>query len=241
MAILALFSAALVGVSLGLLGGGGSTLAVPILVYAAGMSAKAAIAVSLVVVGTTCLIGAFRHRYAANVDLRTAFVFGVVSMLCSYGGGRIGTKLPDAFHLTLFALMMLAASAAMFRSRSEGRGGPVRVPLVVGSAACVGLLTGLVGIGGGFMIVPALMLFAGLPMRRAVGTSLVVMAMNCAAGFIAYAGRVRIDWRYTALFTSLAVGGVFIGSALAPRVPQLVLKRTFATLMITVAIFMLAR
>jgi len=197
--ILGLFLAALIGVSLGLLGGGGSILAVPILLYVVGMATKPAIAASLLVVGTTSLVGSMRHWRASNVDARTAIIFGLVSMAGSYSGGRLAANLSDSFQLVLFAIVMLGASVSMFRSRNdEPAAAPVvRLPLVVVSAAVVGLLTGIVGVGGGFLIVPALVLFSGLPMKRAVGTSLLVIAMNSASGFMAYAGKVPIDWRYT--------------------------------------------
>ena len=240
MQILGLFLAALVGVSLGLLGGGGSILAVPILVYAVGMAAKPAIAVSLLVVGTTSLIGSFRHWRSANVDIRTAVLFGLVSMAGSYAGGNFAAALSDRFQLTLFAVVMLAASISMFRSGKSDTPAPAaRLPLVGASAAAVGLLTGLVGVGGGFLIVPALVLFAGQPMKRAVGTSLFVIAMNSAAGFAAYAGTVDVDWGYTTAFTAMAVVGVFIGSSIARFVSQPQLKRGFAVFLVAVATFVL--
>lgn len=243
MQIVGLFLAVLIGVSLGLLGGGGSILAVPILVYAVGMAAKPAIAVSLLVVGVTSLIGSLRHWKNANVDLRTAIVFGLVSMAGSYGGGRLAGHLSDRFQLTLFAVMMLGASVSMFRSkRDESEGAAaVRLPLVMTAAAGVGLLTGVVGVGGGFLIVPALVMFGGLTMKRAVGTSLLVIAMNSASGFLAYAGQVRIDWSYTLIFTALAIAGVFIGSALAQQVSPAQLRRAFAVFLIGVATFVLAQ
>ncbi|HET7710540.1 MAG TPA: sulfite exporter TauE/SafE family protein [Thermoanaerobaculia bacterium] len=238
MQILGLFLAGFIGLSLGLLGGGGSILAVPILVYAAGMAAKPAIAVSLLVVGATSLIGALQHWRAGFVDVRMAVVFGLVSMAGSYAGGRLAALLSDRVQLTFFAAVMLAASISMFRKENrDGQGRIARLPLIAASAAAVGLLTGVVGVGGGFLIVPALVLFAGQPMRRAVGTSLLVIAMNSAAGFAAYAGRVPIDWTYTAAFTVFAVAGVLIGSAAAQFVSHAQLKKGFALLLVVVASF----
>lgn len=241
MEILGLLLAALIGVSLGLLGGGGSILAVPILVYVVAMPAKPAIAASLLVVGATSLVGSFRHWRASNVDLRAAIIFGLVSMAGSYAGGKLATNVSDRFQLVLFAVVMLGASFSMFRARSDESpaGTVLRPPLVVAAAAAVGLLTGIVGVGGGFLIVPALVLFAALPMKRAVGTSLLVIAMNSASGFLAYAGKVQIDWRYTAIFTGLAIVGVFIGSSIVQYVSQSVLKRAFAVFLIGVASFIL--
>ena len=233
--------AALIGISLGLLGGGGSILAVPILVYVVGMAAKPAIVASLLVVGTTSLVGAFRHWWRSNVDLRAALIFGFISMAGSYAGGRIAAQVSDTFQMVLFAVVMLGASISMLRSRKEEAPADkaVRMPLVVGAAGVVGLLTGVVGVGGGFLIVPALVLFAGLSMKRAVGTSLLVIAMNSASGFLAYAGTVQIDWRYISIFTALAVAGVFIGSALVQHVSQAALTRAFAWFLVAVAGFIL--
>jgi len=233
--------AALIGISLGLLGGGGSILAVPILVYVVGMTAKSAIATSLLVVGTTSLVGAIRHWRATNIDLRSAVIFGVVSMAGSFAGGRLAALVSDTFQLVLFAIVMIGAAISMFRSRSEVENADTsgRPALLVIAAAAVGVLTGVVGVGGGFLIVPALVLFAGLPMKRAVGTSLLVIAMNSGSGFLAYANHVEVDWRYTALFTGMAVIGVVIGSAIMPFVSQAVLKRGFAVFLIAVAGFIL--
>lgn len=242
MQLFGLALAAVIGISLGLLGGGGSILAVPILVYVVGMQTKTAIAVSLLVVGTSSLIGALRHWRANNVHVRTAVVFGVISMAGSFAGGRAAAFLPDSFQLTLFAVVMLAASVSMFRSRGDDAA-PAAVPrlALVVTAAVVGLLTGVVGVGGGFLIVPALVLFSGVSMKRAVGTSLLVIAMNSASGFLAYAGHVQIDWSYTILFTSIAIAGVFAGSALLPKVSQNVLKRSFAAFLVVLAGFILAQ
>lgn len=240
MPLLGLFLAGLVGVSLGLLGGGGSILAVPILVYAVGMAAKPAIAVSLIVVGTTSLAGSFRHWRAGNVDLRTAAVFGLVSMAAAYAGGKAAARIPDELQLTMFAVVMLTVAVSMFRSGSRAvEPGAVRLPLVAAAAAAVGLLTGVVGAGGGFLIVPALVLFAGLPMKRAVGTSLLVIAMNTASGFAAYAGQVSIDWTYTVVFTAIAIAGVVFGSAAVRFVSPPQLKRGFAVFLVAVSAFVL--
>ena len=234
--------AALIGISLGLLGGGGSILAVPILAYVVGMPTKTAIAASLLVVGTTSLVGAMRHWRKDSIDVRTALVFGVASTGGSFAGGRLAGHLSDTAQLTIFAVVMLAASVSMFRSRAEQRalaGGTPRLVLVIPAAAFVGLLTGVVGVGGGFLIVPALVLFSGLSMKHAIGTSLLVIAMNSASGFAAYAGHVEVYWTYTALFTSFAISGVFLGSAMVPHVSQAVLKRAFAVFLVAVASFIL--
>ena len=238
--ILGLILASLIGISLGLLGAGGSTLAVPILVYVSGMAAKPAIAASLLVVGSTSLVGSFRHWRRDNVDVRISVVFGIVSMGGAYAGGEIGTLVSGRLQLILFALVMLAAAVSMFRSRGEeSLERRTRLVLVLVIAAAVGLVTGLVGIGGGFLIVPALVVFAGLPMKRAVGTSLLVIAMNCASGFAAYAGEVPIDWPYVGGFTAMAIAGVMVGSQLVDHVPQRALKKSFAVFLVLVGVWIL--
>lgn len=238
-----LLLAVLIGISLGLLGGGGSILAVPILVYALGMSVKPAIAVSLLVVGATSVVGSSRHWSNGNVDLSTAMLFGLVSMAGSYGGGRLATQVTEAFQLTLFAVVMLAAAISMLsRARTESeQNSRLRPALVVVAAAGAGVLTGIVGVGGGFLIVPALVLFGGLPIKRAVGTSLVVIAMNSASGFAAYAGEVRIEWLFTLLFTGFAVAGVFAGTAMTHYVSASQLRRSFAMFLIAGAAFVLVQ
>ena len=237
MVALGLALAAVIGLSLGLLGGGGSILTVPVLVYAVGFAAKPAIAMSLPVVGITSLVGAVLHWRLGNVRLRTALTFGSLAMIGAFAGAKLAVFLSGRTQLALLALVMLAAAAAMLggqRSRDVGSAadaGP-RLALLVPTALGVGVLTGLVGIGGGFLIVPALVLLAGVPMRQAVGTSLLVIAMNSAAGFIGYLGTTSIDWKFLAGFTTAAVAGALVGTALVSRVPQAALKRGFAVFLL---------
>jgi uncharacterized membrane protein YfcA len=242
---LGLALAGVIGLSLGLLGGGGSILTVPVLVYVLGYGAKPAIAMSLPVVGVTSLAGAALHWRLGNVRLRAALLFGVLAMAGAYGGARLAGHVSGALQLALLALVMLGAAVSMFRSGGRGAeeaagnrqapGAAVLVPAALG----VGALTGLVGIGGGFLIVPALVLLARLPMRQAVGTSLVVIAMNTAAGFAGYLGTVDIDWSFLAGFTGVAVLGALAGTAAARAVPQRTLKRAFAVFLVAVGGFIL--
>ena len=208
MGALGLALAALIGLSLGLLGGGGSILTVPILVYVLGFEAKEAIAASLVVVGATSLFGALGHWRAGRVRPRTALAFGLVAMLGAFAGARLAGLLSGTLQLAVFAVVMLAAAVSIFRGRAEGdESAPPRpLPLIVLAGLAVGVLTGVVGVGGGFLIVPALVLLARLPMKQAVGTSLVVIAMNSAAGFTGYLGRVPIRWGFLLAFTAVAIG-----------------------------------
>ncbi len=233
---------AVIGLSLGLLGGGGSILTVPIFVYVLGIAAKPAIAMSLPVVGGTSLIGAAGHWRGGNVDLPVALGFGVVAMAAAYGGARLGVFVPGAVQLVLLAMVMVAAAVAMLRGRrdaEEERRARSPLWLLALAGVAVGVLTGLVGIGGGFLIVPALVLLARLPMKQAVGTSLVVIAMNSASGLLGYLGRVPIDWRLTALFTGIAGAGILAGAALVKRVPATSLKRAFAVFVLAMGVFIL--
>jgi hypothetical protein len=243
---LGLALAVLIGLSLGLLGGGGSILTVPVLVYVLGYAAKPAIAMSLPVVGITSLIGAALHRRLGNVRVATALTFGPVAMVGAFGGAKLAPTLSGAVQLTLLALVMLAAAVSMLRGTAPSTAGgerdaPARLALLVPVALGVGVLTGLVGIGGGFLVVPALVLLARVPMRQAVGTSLMVIAMNSASGFAGYIGHVELDWGFLAGFTAAAVAGALAGTALAARVPQAALRRAFAIFLLAVGSFVLYR
>lgn len=248
MTILALALAALIGLSLGLLGGGGSILTVPIFVYVLGFGAKEAIAMSLAVVGATSLFGAMGHWRAGNVNLRVAAVFGVVAMAGTYLGARLAVFFSGAAQLTLFAAVMLLAAFFMFRDRkphagggapAAGRTGDMPLGLIVLEGIAVGVLTGLVGVGGGFLIVPALVLLGRVPMKQAVGTSLLVIAMKSAAGFAGYLGQVEVQWGFMALFTAIAIGGILLGTWLVQFVPQAALKRSFAVFLLVMGAFIL--
>jgi hypothetical protein len=232
----------LAGLSLGLLGGGGSILTVPILVYVLGFEAKAAIAGSLAVVGLVSLVGAWRHARAGQVDGRTALVFGVVAMAGAFGGARSARLVSGEAQLVLFATVMFAVAGFMLWGRPPAeRRGAARPGVVALAALGVGALTGLVGIGGGFLIVPALVLFLDVPIKRAVGTSLLVIFFNAAAGFVGYLGQVALPWGVLAAFGLCAVAGIVAGSHLVHYVSSRVLRRTFAFFLVAVALWMLAR
>ena len=238
MAIVGLLLAALMGITLGLLGGGGSILAVPILKYVVGFGAKEAIASSLAVVGLTNLFAAIGHWRAGNVNVRVALVFGSVAMAGTYLGARLAVFFSGGVQLALFAAVMIVAAYFMFRDNgpklaedgleSEFSGKRVSYGLIVVEGLAVGMLTGLVGVGGGFLIVPALVVLGKVPMKEAVGTSLLVIAMKSAAGFVGYLGQVQISWIYLGLFTAVAIAGSLGGTYLVRYVPQEALKKTFA-------------
>ena len=259
MAALGLALAALIGLSLGLLGGGGSILTVPIFVYILDFGAKEAIAMSLAVVGATSLFGAFSHWKAGNVNLRVALIFGAVAMAGTYLGARLAVYFSGAAQLALFAVVMLVAAFFMFREKKSipAEVGERKAPedarvkaedadvkqmslgLVVVEGIAVGVLTGLVGVGGGFLIVPALVLLGKLPMKQAVGTSLLVIAMKSAAGFYGYLGQVEVPWAFMGLFTLISIVGIFAGTYLVRFVSQAQLKRSFAVFLVLMGVFIL--
>lgn len=245
MIVLTLLAAVLVGVALAVLGGGGSILTVPILVYLAGQDPKQAIAMSLFVVGVTSAVGAVSHARAGRVRWRTGLVFGAAGMAGAYGGGRLAQLVPGTWLLAGFALMMIATAVAMIRGRRDGGKatphGELPIGRVVAEGVAVGLVTGLVGAGGGFLVVPALALLGGLPMAVAVGTSLVVIAMKSFAGLAGYLATVHIDWTLAALVTAAAVTGSLAGGRLAGRIPETVLRKGFGWFVLVMGGFVLAQ
>lgn len=242
MLYLGLAFAALIGLSLGLLGGGGSILTVPVLVYVLGIAAKPAIVMSLPVVGVTSLVGAGLHWRHGNVRVGTALTFGLLAMAGAFAGAKLSAFMSGTAQLVLLSVVMLSAAVSMLRGRREAEmtaAGPIRLPLLVPVALGVGMLTGLVGIGGGFLVVPALVLLARVPMRQAVGTSLLVIAMNAASGFVGHLGTTTIDWTFLAGFTAVAVAGTLAGTELVALVPQATLKRAFAVFLLVMGGFVL--
>lgn len=223
--------AVVVGISLGLLGGGGSILTVPLLAYVAGMDAKQAIATSLLVVGTTSAVAAVSHARAGRVQWRTGLIFGAAGMAGAYGGGLLARYIPGSVLLIGFAAMMIATAVAMLRGRKDvAPADPhhhIPVPKVIAEGLVVGLVTGLVGAGGGFLVVPALALLGGLPMPVAVGTSLVVITMKSFAGFAGYLSSVAIDWRVAGMVTAAAVVGALLGARLTALVNPDSLRKAF--------------
>ncbi len=250
--ILALVLAALIGVALGMLGGGGSILTVPILLYVIGLPAKQAIATSLLVVGVTSAFAVIAHARAGRVLWRTAALFGGAGMAGAFLGGRLAHFIPSTLLLLGFAAMMLATAIAMLRPpRSEGASGdgagegeappPRQVARILVDGLVVGLVTGLIGAGGGFLVVPALVLLGRLPFKTAVGTSLVVIAMKSFAGFAGYLGHVSIDWSLAATVSAVAVAGTLLGGLLTSKVPQRTLRQVFAWFVVVMAVYLVGR
>lgn len=254
MIAVALVLSLVIGLSLGLLGGGGSILTLPILRYVLHMEAHAAIAVSLVVVGTTSLAALVPHARRGRVRWRTGAVFGAASMVGAFAAGRVAHFVPASLLLVLFGGMMLATAAAMMlggrraapaASVAEPQPAPSPRELPVGKVllegVVVGAVTGLVGAGGGFLVVPALLLLGRLPMDVAVGTSLLVIAMKSFAGFAGHAGHTEIDATLTLLVTGAAVVGSVAGGALVSRISPELLRKAFAWFVVVMAIFILGQ
>ncbi len=238
----ALAAAVAIGLALGLLGGGGSILTVPILVYLAGVEPKTAIAMSLAIVGASAAVGLIPHARRGNVRWRTGLIFGAAGMAGAYTGGRIGAFLPDAILMGAFALMMIATAIVMLRPRSiSGPPQPLAkrpIAKIIAEGTAVGLITGLVGAGGGFLVVPALVILGGLTMPAAVGTSLLVIALKSGA---ALAGHLAtINWTLTLAITALAIAGSLIGARLACHVNPHTLRKAFGWFTITIGTGVLA-
>lgn len=238
-----------IGVLLGLLGGGGSILTVPMLVYMAQLEPKAAIATSLLAVGSTSAVAVLPHARLGNVCWRAGAAFGTASMAGAYCGGRLAAWVPGHILMLSFAGMMLATGGAMLLKRQQAgaesattcpRNGWILSAIAL-QGVVVGALTGLVGAGGGFVVVPALCLLGGLSMRTAIGTSLLIIAVNSFAGLAGYLSHVRIDFAFAGDITAVTVLGSLAGSWLAPRVSAPALRRGFAVFVIAVALYLLQR
>ncbi len=235
--------AVFVGISLGLLGGGGSILTVPLLAYVGGLEPKPAIATSLLVVGVTSAVGAVTHARAGRVRWRVAAIFGAAAMAGAYGGGRLAHFVPGNVLLIAFAIIMIAAGVAMLRGRrdvGDESTGPLPIPRIVLQGVTVGMISGLVGAGGGFLLVPALALLGGLPMPVAVGTSLVVISMQSFAGFAGHLSGEAIDWKLAAMVTAAAVAGSVLGGLLTSYLQPATLRRAFGWFVLLMAAVVLA-
>lgn len=242
MTVLGYALALLVGLSLGLLGGGGSILTVPILNYVMGMGAQEAIASSLVIVAFTSLVALVPHWRGQRVSFRVGLPFGLASMLGAFIGGWTAQFIPDIVLMMLFAIIMMATSINMIQGGKRPAPEQVAQPklwvsLLIGAA--VGAVTGLVGAGGGFLIVPALVIFAGLPMHLAIGTSLLTIVLKNFAALSGHIFAVTINWPVTLIFTGIAILGSFFGARLAARISPDSLRTTFGWFVLGMGIFVL--
>ena len=239
--MLALVGAIVIGVSLGLFGSGGSILTVPVLLYLLHMPAQLAIASSLLIVAGISLFGSVRNGLQRLISWRHVLWFGVPGMLGTYGGAWLGTLVDARWQLLVFALLMLVAAVMMWRSKiSEHRSKAFKPIKIVIDGLLVGLITGFVGVGGGFLIVPALVLLGGLSMPVGVATSLVIIAMKSFVGFGKYywvmaAQGAVFDWRSIGLMIIAGIIGSFVGSALGKRLPKQQLQRAFAVFLAIMA------
>lgn len=239
--MLSLVLAAIVGLSLGLLGAGGSILAVPILRYAAGLTARQAVATSLATVGSVALVGAVIAWKEGRLRMAAAIQFALIAALGTTLGVRVATLLSDKAQMGLFLLVMAAALVAMTRSRpqlSAERPAPGRVQIVT-QALGVGVLTGLVGVGGGFLIVPALVAIYRLPMKEATGTSLAVIAINSLFGMASYSQATTLDWVFTFQFVGSALAGLLLGLAMGRKVESRTTERIFFAAVVSVGLYTL--
>ncbi len=239
--ILGLVLSVLVGVSLGLLGGGGSILTLPILIYGMDMDKKAAIATSLLVVGLTSAAAVISHARAGNVAWRTGLLFAAAGSVGAFLGGFAADWFPASWLIRAFLVMMVATGIAMLRGRKDTTSEPVTdlpVAKILVDGLVVGIVTGLVGAGGGFLVVPALALLGGLEMRRAVGTSLLVIAIKSLFGFAGHATHVTVDYSLAGMVATAAVVGSFGGGMLASKVPQTALRKGFGVFVLLMAVYM---
>jgi hypothetical protein len=243
--IVAVAAGLVIGALVGLLGGGGSILAVPALVYAAGQSLPQAVATSLLVVGITAVVALLPRLRAGQIAWRIALLFGAAGAATAFAGAAVNRLLPEDVVLALFAALMIGAGIRMLQEKpSTGvacatDGSPVNwrrcLPRTLAGGLVVGFLTGLLGVGGGFLIMPVLVMVLGLPMTTAIGTSLVIVALNSAAGFTAHAGDTALDVPVTIAFTAAAVVTALAAGRLATRLDTVRLRRWFAYLVFVVA------
>lgn len=249
MTMAAWLGALAVGLTLGLLGSGGSIITVPILVYLLDQPEKVAIAGSLGIVGAIATIGAVLAWFRGTVDLRSVVWFGLPGMAGTYGGAWLAGFVSGGTQLFVFALVMLLAAGFMLRPRrqaadADGTGHRGSVAIIALEGLAVGVLTGFVGVGGGFLIVPALVLLGGLSMRMAVGTSLAIIALKSFAGFYKYldvlqAAGLALDWDVLTTFIAVGAAGSLAGNVLSGWIPQALLQRVFAAFLLVVGVFIL--
>lgn len=260
MEFIGYFASALIGVSLGLIGSGGSILTVPVLVYLFHVEPTLATAYSLFIVGATALVGGIQNSIRHMVDLRTAVVFSIPSFIAVFAtrrflvphipsqlfsiGSLVITK--DIAIMVFFALIMIASAIGMIRSQQDSKvtesGITYNYPLIILEGFVVGILTGLVGAGGGFLIIPALVLLAHLPMKKAVGTSLLIIAAKSLIGFVGDLGLGQpIDFGFMATVSAVAIAGIFVGSYLSKFIQGTSLKTAFGWFVLAMGVYIVLK
>lgn len=244
MYLAGLILSAVIGLSLGLIGGGGSILTVPILVYFLGVEPHEAVAMSLAVVGATSVFSSYLHWKRGSVNFSSGLTFGISGILGAFAGSPLTHLVSPSGLLLIFGALMFIVAIMMLWRRKQRDG---EIPREANKTKAVlagfgvGVLTGFLGVGGGFLIVPALVLFGGLAMKEAIGTSLFVIFLNCVAGLIGHASQGGFDWTLTLLVMVLAVGGAVFGTILSHRMAAHRLQKIFAVLVLGVAIFLFAK
>ncbi len=258
MELIGYFSAIIIGLVMGLIGGGGSILSVPIFVYVFGFDAVTATALSLFVVGVTSSVGSIGFIKQKLVDFKTAFIFGIPSILGVIFSRRLVlpnmphyiihkygiTLTKDMFLLLLFAILMLIASFKMIRKIERVRkrnDDETNYTVLISQGLLVGIITGLIGAGGGFLIVPALVMLLGINMKRAVATSLFIISMNSILGFLSTMKMVKHDWNFLLIFSALSVIGIFIGIGISKKMDGRKLKPLFGWIVLSMGIFIIIK
>lgn len=257
--ILGYFGALLIGVVLGLIGGGGSILTVPILVYVMSVDPVTATAYSLFVVGTSALIGAVRNAQNGMVDFKTGIIFAIPAFIAVFLTRKfLVPAIPDDLFkvgdfdvtkdvaiMVFFALVMLIASISMIKGRKDDDGEEKEIqynyPMIVLEGLVVGVLTGIVGAGGGFLIIPALVLLAKLPMKKAVATSLMIIAIKSLIGFLGDIENVEIDWTFLLIFTAISAAGIFVGIYLNKFIDGKKLKKGFGYFVLVMGVYIVLK
>jgi uncharacterized membrane protein YfcA len=260
MEIFGYLASLIIGISLGLIGGGGSILTVPVLVYLFGVNPVTATAYSLFIVGSTSLVGTYPKYKSGEVNLKTAIIFGIPSIAAVYAtrafivpaipkevftiGSFVVTK--SLLMMILFAVLMVFASVSMIRNKKSNSSNDAseqsfNYPMILLEGAVVGVLTGLVGAGGGFLIIPALVLLSKLPMKQAVGTSLLIIAAKSLIGFTGDLGKQTMDWTLLLSVTALAIAGIFIGNILSKKISADGLKKGFGWFVLVMGIYIIIK
>lgn len=261
MEIIAYAASALIGISLGLIGGGGSIMTVPVLVYLFGTNPLLATSYSLFIVGSTSMVGAYNKYRKGLVSIKTALLFGLTSISTVFATrkfiiplipehiAQIGSLELTAGIITmvLFAILMIVAASAMINSgskkeiRKQTNEIKLNVPKLLGYGVAIGLATGILGAGGGFLLIPTLVLLVGLPMKEAVGTSLLIIALNSLIGFTGDLGHFKIDWAFLIRITAIAIAGIFIGGALNTKINGAKLKKGFGWFVLIMGIYIITK